>query len=257
MQAVSPERHPYWRGLELLASTSRRYGVRSAFYFMAAKKSAHDSGYDPRSPRIRRLIRSLRGQGFELGFHPGYHTFDDPDLLAEEKARMDAALEETEYGGRQHFLRFRVPDTWRHWESAGLTYDSTLSFSEHEGFRCGTCHPYRPFDFQADRELDLLEIPLIVMDGTLRQYRRLGPEEGRRRILELAESCRRVEGIFTLLWHNSSLDGEWEPWAETYEETVKGLAALEQASASLAKEESNRLTQPGTRSSPQAGQEWA
>lgn len=224
-EVMSPRRSAYYRGILHLSEISRRYRMPSAFYFMAAEPSANDRGYDPGSRLIRRCIEELRRGGFELGYHAGYQTLGDPARLASEKARLDAILGESRYGGRQHFLRFRVPDTWRDWEKTGLTYDSTLSFADHEGFRCGTCHPYRPFDLEQNRELGLWEVPLIVMDGTLRQYRGLTPEEGRRRILSLADQCRAVEGTFTLLWHNSSLDGEWSGWGEAYESVVGALAS--------------------------------
>ncbi len=225
-QTAAPRRNPHYRGLFRLAEISRRHRILSAFYFMTAERSAQDSGYDLSRGFVREAAERLRSEGFEIGFHAGYRTLDDPERLAEEKARFDRIVGVTRYGGRQHFLRFRVPDTWRHLERLGFAHDSTLTFAGHEGFRCGTCHPYRPFDMEANREIDLEEIPLIVMDGTLRQYRRLTPEEGTRRVLELAERCRRVEGTFTLLWHNTSLDEEWEPWGRAYEEMVAGLAQL-------------------------------
>jgi hypothetical protein len=200
--------------------------MESAFYFMAAERSPQDSGYDPAWGFVREAIERLRADGFELGFHPGYRTVDDPARFGEEKGRLDRVLGVARYGGRHHFLRFRVPDTWREWERAGLTYDSTLTFAGHEGFRCGTCHPYRPFDLEENRELRVEEVPLIVMDGTLRQYRRLSPDEAVDRVLALARTCRRVEGVFTLLWHNSSLDRGWEGWESAYERMVAGLASL-------------------------------
>lgn len=223
------DRDPYFEGIRTLAELSRRYGiVGDAFYFMAAEPGTADSGYDVASPEVRRCIEWLCEQGFEIGLHPGYHTLNDPERLAEEKARLDAVLEETKYGGRQHYLRFQVPDTWRHWEQVGLAYDSTMTYACHEGFRCGTCHRFRPFDVQQDRELDLWEWPPIVMDATLRKYRGLTPEQGEARILELARRCRQVEGTFTLLWHNSSLDGEWRPWAEMYQRVVGRLAEMQE-----------------------------
>ena len=222
--AIFPDRDPYLQGIHFLAELSHGYGLSDdAFYFMAAGPGPFGCGYDPASPLVRRCIEDLREQGFEIGLHAGYHTFNDPERLAEEKAQLDAVLGETQYGGRQHFLRFQVPDTWRHWEQAGLTYDSTMTYADHEGFRCGTCHPFRPFDVERNRELNLWELPLIVMDGTLHQYRGLTPEQGEARILELARRCKQVEGTFTLLWHNSSLDGEWRAWGEMYRQILPVL----------------------------------
>jgi hypothetical protein len=223
---VAPRRAAEYRGIFELAELSTSSGVRSAFYFMSADRSPLDTGYDPTSPMLREAIEFVRKSGHEVGLHPGYETFDNPTLLAREKARLDAVLGETRYGGRQHFLRFAPPRTWRHWEQVGLTYDSTLGFIDREGFRCGTCHPYRPFDLEENRELDLLEIPLIANDATLRRYRELSPGESLRIIQTLARRCADVGGTFTLLWHNSSLTGVWRTWAPMYRQAVRWLAEL-------------------------------
>jgi hypothetical protein len=229
LQSLAPRRTTFYKGIFRLAEISRRHGMASAFYFMAADPGVHDNGYDPASRTVRGAIRRLRDLGFEIGFHPGYETLGNPERLATEKSRLDAVLRTSRYGGRQHFLRFRVPDTWRQWERLGLIYDSTMTFAGREGFRCGTCHAYRPFDIRADRVLDVQELPLIVMDGTLRYYQNLTPADAKRRVLELAQRCRVVEGTFTLLWHNSYLAGEW---GSHYETMITGLAGLELRPAS-------------------------
>ena len=193
---------------------------------MAAPAGPREGDYDLDAHDVRALIGELRELGAEFGIHPGYATLGDPARLAAEKARLDAALGTGRYGGRQHWLRFRAPDTWRHWAAAGLTYDSTMGFADREGFRCGTSHPFRPFDVEQDREIDVLEVPLIAMDATLRHYRKLTPEATRARLLELAGACRRVGGTFTLLWHNSSLEGAWKPWGDVYRCLVPELAQM-------------------------------
>lgn len=223
-QATAPERIPSFQDVYRLADLSHKHNFRDdAFYFMAAERGPLENDYDPASPLVRRCIEELQEQGFEIGLHAGYQTVDDPKRLAAEKARLDAILGEKYYGSRQHYLRFRVPHTWRHLEQVGIRYDSTMAYADHEGFRCGTCQPYRPFDVEQDRELALRERPLIVMDGTLRDYRNLTPVEGERRILALAQRCSQVGGQFTLLWHNSSVSGEWRPWFGMYERVLEAL----------------------------------
>jgi len=224
---VAPHTDPYLRGLYELADLSEQNGFQSAFYFMAAQRGSFDPGYNPTGKLAQRCIQGMRDRGHEVGFHPGYATYNNAERFLIEKRRMDQALETNRYGGRQHVLRFQVPDTWRLWEQAGLAYDSTLTYADHEGFRCGTCHPYQPFDIEQDRQLDVLEIPLIVMEGTLKQYRYLTPEASAKRILALAQRCKQVNGVFTLLWHNASMHGEWAPWATMYRQILPHLSKME------------------------------
>lgn len=108
-----------------------------------------------------------------------------------------------ELGGRQHLLRW-WPGTWADWEACGLAYDSTVGFSDLPGFRAGTCHPYRPWLIEENREADLLEIPLVLMEGTLFDYMRLPLNECLEAFDRLLRRCEAVGGVFTLLWHNST-----------------------------------------------------
>jgi len=227
IQMTTPSRDPYFQSLLALARISEETGLSTdAFYFMTALRAPYDDGYDPASQPISSLISDLRSRGFEIGLHAGYHTFNNPERLVIEKARLERLLGDGHFGGRQHYLRFRVPDTWRHWERVGLVYDSTMGYADHEGFRCGTCHLFRPFDIEQNRELDLLEYPLIVMDDTLRSYRRMTPKQSEKRILELARRCRQVEGTFTLLWHNTCLMSE--PWINIYCQIIRKLFDMQE-----------------------------
>jgi hypothetical protein len=225
-QILAPEKDPHLQAVFTLAELSKRLGLESAFYFMAANYSPYDSGYDPRSALVQQCIHYLQSQGFETGFHPGYYTLNNPSKLVAEKSRMDIALGNSSYGGRQHYLRFKVPDTWRQWQEAGLVYDSTMAYPGMEGFRCGTCRPFHPFDPQQGVEMQLWERPLIVMDGTLIHYRNLAPQDGQARILEIARRCRDVRGMFTLLWHNSTLVYEDPQWTSVYQAVVAELARM-------------------------------
>ena len=103
-----------------------------------------------------------------------------------------------------------------------------MGYADAEGFRCGTCHPFRPFDIGQDLEMNLWEYPLIVMDATLLYYRQMSPEQAVNIILKLAVKCKNVGGTFTLLWHNTSLFDEWEPWVATYQQVLYELAELVQ-----------------------------
>lgn len=221
----------YLWGMRYLMQLSENHHLQSAFYFMAAVPSRRDEGYDPRKKPFRDLVQEVAARGHEIGFHPGYGTFDDLTRFIDEKKRLEEAIALTKHpisihGGRQHFLRFNVPVTWRVWESAGMVYDSTLGYADHIGFRAGTCRRFHPFDIQQDQELHLWERPLIVMDSTPGQYMKLSPDEAERQIILLARRCHEVGGEFTLLWHNSSLRDEWELWQGVYERVVKAVASF-------------------------------
>ena len=186
-----------------LGSLSRERNLDSAVYWKAGPIGPHDSGYDPRQPCVQRVIGELREQGVEMGVHPGFETFMFPQRLASEVQVLREALGEDALGGRQHYLRW-CPETWVHWERCGLAYDSTLAFADHYGFRAGTCIPYHPWLMTENRESRLLEIPLVIMEGTLIAMR-LSEEQSFAAVKDCFERSKLVGGVFTFLCHNYTL----------------------------------------------------
>ena len=112
-----------------------------------------------------------------------------------------------------HYLQWKMPTTLYGWEQAGMHYDNTLSYANHAGFRCGTCHEYQAFDPVLHSILNLHIRPLIAMESTLidKEYMGLGLSEAAYEEFEkLKSACRAVDGIFSLLWHNTRLTTEQE-----------------------------------------------
>jgi hypothetical protein len=203
-----------------ITELSKDHGLTSALYWKNSPKSDWDSGYNLSMKHVREVVSRLKNEGVELGVHPSYYTFNNLHRLGDEVEHICEVIGEDRVGGRQHFLRWH-PRTWHDWEECGLAYDSTVGFSDHIGFRAGTCVPYRPWSLELNREIDLLEIPLLAMDVTLTYYMRLAPEESVALLLQCAERCKCVGGVFTLLWHNHSL---LDPnYGRTYERVLEAL----------------------------------
>lgn len=196
---------------DFLMTVSERHGLASAFYFLATQEvSFIDGYYTLEHPWIRTLLSTMHRRGHEIGFHGGFHTYRDPARTKVEfdrlqAAALDSGVRQDRWGGRQHYLRWQNPDTWVNWERAGLDYDSTVGFAERPGFRAGTSHEFRAFNLNERRTLRLRERPLTVMDATVLDHMRLGPDAAAGKVLDLARQCRRFGGRLTLLWHNSHL----------------------------------------------------
>jgi hypothetical protein len=186
-----------------IALAAKRHGLNSAVYWKASPPGPNDSGYDPRHHKVRQVVNWLDRIGVESGVHPGYNTFRSPEKLRREVAIVRETLGDRRLGGRQHYLRWS-PDSWIDWENCGLSYDSSVGFADRVGFRAGTCVPYQPWLFPLNRQADLIEIPLLVMDRTLLEYMKLSKEQAIQSVNQLIERCRTVGGVFTILWHNDA-----------------------------------------------------
>jgi hypothetical protein len=197
---------------DLLMDVSERHGLRSAFYFLSSNDvNPHGGRYDlVDHPWVGRLMGRIHRRGHEVGFHAGFGTFDNPQRTVEEFAHLRAVAEregvrQERWGGRQHYLQWANPVTWRNWEHAGLDYDCTLAFSEALGFRTGTCHEYPVFDLLARRRLALREQPFQIMDVTLFGHLKLTPDAAHAAVTDIARQCRRFSGSLGVLWHNDEV----------------------------------------------------
>ena len=200
-----------------LMDTSEAAGIRSAFYFICGRTNhGFDAEYEPEHPAIRHLMRRIYQRGHEIGLHPSYETCAYPDRLASEGQRLkiicnEEGIQQSQWGGRMHFLRWQWPTTAYGWERAGFNYDTTLGYADGPGFRCGTCHPFRMFNPLVKRPFSLIQRPLIVMECSVISPNYLGfghSSDSLALFHRLKQRCQVVGGQFTLLWHNSNFTTE-------------------------------------------------
>ena len=212
-----------------LMSQSDALGIKSAFYFMCGRSNPqYDGPYELEDPAVRKLMTNIHSRGHECGLHPSYETYLKPDLLIEEALRLkkaceDLGIQQSTWGGRMHYLRWKTPETLYGWEQAGFDYESTLGYADRPGFRCGTCHEFSAFDPVARKQLRVRIRPLIVMECSviLDQYLGLGVgDTAKSKMLELKQACRAVGGTFTFLWHNSQFLNE--DWKRLYRDILEG-----------------------------------
>lgn len=211
----------YMSLLRKMVALSIKTKLSSTVYWKFSAEGPHDTGYDPRDSRVQSCLKALRGQGIEMGIHPGYETFERPERFSAEVEALTDVLETRDVGGRQDFLRWN-PASWLAWEAEGLSYDASVGFADWTGFRAGTCHPYRPWLLSENREARLLEIPIIAMDSALRGYMKLTPAEALAALRGCVARCRTVGGVFHLVWHSTTMMDSG--YAKTYRTLLRELA---------------------------------
>ena len=203
---------------EWIMDLSDQHGLTSAFYFICGRTSKMDADYEPGHPAIRALMSRIHQRGHELGLHPSFNTYQSSEAITAEARRLfkiasEEGIQQQQWGGRMHYLRWEHPTTLRAWADAGMDYDSTLGYADRPGFRCGTCFEYPAFDPVAGEILKLRVRPLVVMECSVIDscYLGLGTgEAARAKFAQLKDACRTVDGCFTLLWHNSRLHTQSE-----------------------------------------------
>lgn len=191
---------------DFLMNAEDNAGVKSIFNFIPVMgPSEFDSHYDINHPFIQSLLRIISEREFEIGFHPSFHSFGDIDRTKQELDRLNTALDDLGMSpvkkGRQHYLRWTNPVTWRIWAELGLEEDSSLGYGMINGFRSGCAFKYTVFDLLDRKHLNLIEEPLIVMDVNSDVNSK--PATVLAEISHFSDTCRFFDGNFTVLYHNN------------------------------------------------------
>ncbi|MFH0756476.1 MAG: polysaccharide deacetylase family protein [Bacteroidota bacterium] len=197
---------PYWNFEDLLAM-EKEYRISSSWYFLE-KTGNGNSRYHFGDPKIAVLLRQIKQPEHEIGIHGTRESSTDILAMAEGIKRLNRVTAHPVSGIRQHFLKFNIRTTPGIQISAGLTYDTTLGFAECIGFRNSYAFPFRLYDFHEHRPMDIWQIPLNVMDTTLLEYMSVPVESLMEAIQPVLTEVSRFHGLFSLLWHNSTLDEE-------------------------------------------------
>jgi len=214
--------HCYERWLE----AEKEISAKSTFFFWpglsAVTKHHHtDCAYELYAPvvfdnqrcTVAEMIREIDRQGWEIGLHPSWYSFDDVDELKTQKESLEKALGHEVVSVRQHYLHYDIRVTPRVQAEAGFKYDSTLGFNDNVGFRFGTSYPWHLYDLKTEKELPIMEIPLTIQDGALlnpSKGMRLDEETAFQYVKQIAEAVENVGGVLTLLWHpNQIINPDW------------------------------------------------
>jgi hypothetical protein len=195
--------------------TAEQQGLRSTFYFMCGRTNRRlDADYEVEHPAMQHLIREVHRRGHEIGLHPSYGSYLSEDVVKREAERLVSVCAANGvgldgWGARMHYLRWSHPRTLQVLEAAGAAYDSSMAYPDRCGFRCGSCHEFTPFLPVEDRVLNIRIRPLVVMESSIIDSLGLGLEDAAyAKFMEMNATCRAVGGVFSLLWHNSSLEDE-------------------------------------------------
>lgn len=222
---------PVLEGLRWLLELERELGIHSTWFVLCGTPTgrtvaAGDLTYRPESRRARAAFDAIAAGGHEIGLHGSFATMESTSEMRAQRERLAGLVGEEPTGIRQHFLRMRPGATQRSMAAAGFRYDSTYGFPDRNGFRLGVADVVPAWDAADQRTAPLDEVPLHWMDRALSKYRGVeNPDAWVDDALELAELCRKIEGLWVGLWHPNLTPALGYPGApEAYERLVRTIA---------------------------------
>ncbi len=194
-----------WFNLPQVEKELAVLNAMGTFFFLPHNKkhAGHpNADYDITSSKIQREIKRLKEAGHEIGLHGSHGSGSDSAQLQKEKSKLPVNV----VGNRFHYLRFAPQNSTSVLTETGVTYDASLGFAEHFGFRNSYCHPFRLYDFKKKQMSSVWELPLNLMDITLHHpnYLQLAPHDVLPALAPMLLEIKRFNGVFTLLWHNEN-----------------------------------------------------
>lgn len=190
-------------------------------FWLIAPHGPMDRNISIENQEHQHLIQLMDGIS-SVGLHPGYASNGSAQRILLEKRSLENLLGHSIDHSRQHFLRFRLPETYQALEICGFRHEYSMGFAECLGFRNGTGRPFPWFDLSANRISELIIHPFAYMDGTLNEYLHLSISESKTRIAELYKEMKAVGGDFVFIWHNETIGNyrKWEGWSEVLDFTL-------------------------------------
>lgn len=161
------QRKPYW-GFNVVLDIETKYNVKSTFFFLneTIKPSLNPKSwllslgrYKIIEKKVVDIIKYLDKNGWEVGVHGSYDSFQNKDLLKSEKETLEKIVGHSVKGIRQHWLNLNE-QTWQLQKRAGFKYDSSFGFNKCSGFKEDRYKPFYPIN----GDNSFIEFPMVIMD---------------------------------------------------------------------------------------------
>lgn len=200
----------------------KKYKFKSIYFFLLGDYGVNDKNLPIESKKFQSLIKML-GDYAQVGIHPSYGSNKSTEQLKKEVMRLSKVLHREVTQSRQHFLKLTLPETYRNLIDLDITDDYTMGFASQVGFRASICTPFNFYDLDMELETKLKVHPFAVMEGTLKYYMKVRPEDAMSKIRPLIDEVKAVNGMFMSLWHNDTLNDQklWKGWQKVYVEMVE------------------------------------
>lgn len=219
VNSIKKRNSVYWNFDEII-SIENQYGIKSTFFFLIETipfKFYNMSNwklslgrYDINEPRIKEIMNYLDENGWEIGLHGSYLSYQNKYLLKSEKVILEEQIGHPVIGIRQHYLNLNEK-TWSFQKEAGFNYDTSWGYTNTIGFKDNRVNPFHPYEDK------FTVFPLTIMDSCFMNT------ANRKEMLEdIMKICIRNESILVLNWHSNNFnEKEYPGYKKAYCEVIE------------------------------------
>ncbi|MBC7829826.1 MAG: hypothetical protein H7122_18925 [Chitinophagaceae bacterium] len=192
------------------------------FFLVARSTGKYDKNISTDQKPFYELIEYYASK-YETGIHPSWQTGEDIALLTEELEWLEIVADKKIICSRQHYIRFTLPQTFRHLLQAGIKKDFSMGYGSINGFRASVCSSYYWYDLEKEEKTNLELFPFSYMDANSFYEQKNSPQQAYHELMQQYEIVKKLNGLFISIWHNNILgtDQQYKGWPEMFELFMK------------------------------------
>jgi hypothetical protein len=192
------------------------------FFLVAARRRGVDRNILPSGAALQELVR-YHAAGYRVGIHPSWQSGDDDQLLTEEIDCLERMTDRAITRSRQHYIRWRLPITYRRLLKNGIEQDFSMGYGSINGFRASVASSFHWYDLEKEEATPLRIFPFCFMDANAFYEQNYTAGQAMTELMHYYHLVRKVNGLMITIWHNSFLgsDPQFAGWREVYEVFLK------------------------------------
>jgi hypothetical protein len=194
------------------------------FFLVAQSISKYDKNISPENKQMKELIQST-SSNYKVGLHPSWKSNNYQTILNNEKVALENISGKNITDSRQHYIQFRLPDTYEHLIKAGIQNDYSMGYGSINGFRASFAGSFYWYHLKEEKTTSLRLFPFCFMDANSFYEQYQDAETSFQEIMHLKNECEKVNGLFISIFHNNFLgtDKRFAGWATMYAAFISQL----------------------------------
>jgi hypothetical protein len=202
---------------------NQRAKSKPIYFFLVAKRNrGYDKNILPSNKNYRKLIKN-HASHYDVGIHPSWQSYNNNKELDKELECLEEVVSKSITKSRQHYIKMKLPDTYRNLIEVGITEDYSMGYGSVNGFRASYCLPYKWYDLERDKVTALTIYPFCYMEANSYFEQHYTAQQALEEMEQYYAVTKDVNGLLVTIWHNHFLgtDKMFEGWKEVYEEFLR------------------------------------